>query len=285
MCRLIGAAVGQATNPGRIDRPSRNASRRSHSRRRSRRHDAAPRRPRAGAADNRANARCRDRGRHRRPCHPRPTRPISAPGRASDEPQPQPGQRTDPPANDPCHSPRMVEPRPPCHPPRGNADPHRPACESSRAGEGGQPSSRVRPFRPRQGERAQSWQWPRARKFAGWGSREPEIKKRAEPWRRGRSALEQSSAISGPSPGTEPLGPVGSARRSKVRGLGLPRTRNKKASRTLAKRAISPRAEFGHFGSCEGEDSNLHGSYPASTSSWCVCHSATLARGRGPRCQ
>src|SRR5690606_13087128 len=29
--------------------------------------------------------------------------------------------------------------------------------------------------------------------------------------------------------------------------------------------------------SCEGEDSNLHGSYPASTSSWCVCHSATFA--------
>src|SRR5690606_26692503 len=28
---------------------------------------------------------------------------------------------------------------------------------------------------------------------------------------------------------------------------------------------------------CEGEDSNLHGSYPASTSSWCVCHSATFA--------
>lgn len=29
---------------------------------------------------------------------------------------------------------------------------------------------------------------------------------------------------------------------------------------------------------CEEEDSNLHGSYPTSTSSWRVCHSATFAR-------
>jgi hypothetical protein len=28
---------------------------------------------------------------------------------------------------------------------------------------------------------------------------------------------------------------------------------------------------------CEEEDSNLHGSYPTSTSSWRVCHSAIFA--------
>jgi hypothetical protein len=125
----------------------------------------------------------------------------------------------------------------------------------------------------------------RRAKVRGLGPPRTRNKKRAEPWRRGPAGPRAEFGQFGNAHGSDSPEERINARRAKVRGLGPPRTRNKKRAEPWRRGPAGPRAEFGQFGSCEGEDSNLHGSYPASTSSWCVCHSATLARGRGPKCQ